>query len=162
MKTHLFHIPIRTVTGINAREHHMAKARRAKKEREAARMICHVGIKLPVVVTLTRVGPRTADPDNNQGALKHIRDGIADKLGVDDADPRVTWLYGQRKAKAFGVDVRIEPRTHSETQRVEVGDYTICRQDDSSVWIARKSGEGGQFSEELFGAAIAKFYAEHF
>jgi hypothetical protein len=162
MTTHLFHIPIRTVTGINAREHHMTRARRAKKERAAARMICHAGVTLPVIVTLTRVAPRSCDKDNNQGALKHIRDGVADKLGIDDADPRVTWRYEQRKAKEFGVDVRIEPAIGMYTPRVAVGDYTICRRDETSVWIAHKSGEGGQFSDELFGAAIAKFYAEHF
>jgi len=33
--------------------------------------------------------------DNLRGALKAVRDQVATWLGVDDADPRVTWEYGQ-------------------------------------------------------------------
>lgn len=107
-----FHIPIRTVTGLNAREHHFTSARRAKTERNSAKLICPAGIKAPCTITLTRVSPATrpADDDNLAGACKHVRDGIADKIGIDDGDPRLTWRYAQRRGKAFGVDVVIEAR----------------------------------------------------
>lgn len=47
------------------------------------------------------------DDDNLRSALKAVRDGIAEKLGIDDRDPRVEWRYGQRKGMV-GVDVELE------------------------------------------------------
>ena len=46
--------------------------------------------------------------------------------------------------------------------QVQVGELTICRQDDSSVWIQRECGEGGQFSDVAFSAALEAFWKEHF
>lgn len=65
----------------------------------------------PVVITLTRVAPRLIDTDNAIGGLKACRDGIADWLGVPDNDPRVTWLYDQRKGepKKYAVEVVVRP-----------------------------------------------------
>ena len=34
--------------------------------------------------------------------------GMSYWLGVDDADPRVEWLYAQEKGKAHGVRVVVE------------------------------------------------------
>jgi len=48
-----------------------------------------------VVVRLERVAPRALDDDNLRGALKAVRDAVAEALGIDDADPRVRWQYGQ-------------------------------------------------------------------
>jgi hypothetical protein len=62
-----------------------------------------------VVVTITRVSPRLLDDDNLRGALKAVRDGIADALGVDDRDERVRWRYRQIRGtvKYHAVDVSI-------------------------------------------------------
>jgi carbon storage regulator len=46
--------------------------------------------------------------------------------------------------------------------QVKVGKYTICRQDDKSIWIQTDNGEGGQFSDEKFFAAVDAFYRENF
>ena len=54
-----------------------------------------------------------------------------------------------------------KPRPEQK-ERLVVGDFTIYRYDESSVWIKRTRGEGGQFSDALFEAAIAAFYDEHF
>jgi hypothetical protein len=63
----------------------------------------------PLVVTLTRLSPGTLDDDNLRPALKSVRDGVADALGLpDDRDPRVEWRYGQRTQKEWGVEVRLE------------------------------------------------------
>lgn len=59
-----------------------------------------------LIVTLTRVGPRTLDTDNLAGALKGVRDGVADALGIDDGDPRITWCYDQRKG-TYGVQIDV-------------------------------------------------------
>lgn len=48
------------------------------------------------------------DGDNLQAACKGLRDGIADRLGVDDGDPRVTWHYAQEVPADYGVTISIE------------------------------------------------------
>ena len=53
-----------------------------------------------VVVTLIRCGRKLLDSDNLCIAFKPLRDAIARAFGVDDADPRVTWEYGQTKTEA--------------------------------------------------------------
>lgn len=46
--------------------------------------------------------------------------------------------------------------------QVKVGDFTICRQDEKSVWIQTEDGEGAQFPDELFEKAILEFYQANF
>ena len=111
-----FIVPVRTVSEANQREHWAAKARRAKVQREAAGMtMVSMGVhrgrpKPPLSVTLTRVAPLKLDTDNLARSLKAVRDGIADALGIDDGDERVTWLYAQRRgaAKTYEVEVEIK------------------------------------------------------
>ena len=98
----------------NLREHWSAKAKRAKRHRRRAwlelRALGHgcefVG---PLVVTLTRISPRALDGDNLQSAFKASRDGVADWLGTDDADSRVTWAYAQERAKTQAVRIEVSP-----------------------------------------------------
>ena len=93
-------IPIRTYSALNERIHWAKRARRTKQEREVAYLFAantFRGINFPMTVKLTRVAPRMLDDDNLRGALKGIRDGIADRLGIDDREPCVTWEYGQCK-----------------------------------------------------------------
>lgn len=109
-------IPVRTVSITNVREHWRKRADRARQQRATARLVLgNAGSRpeLPVVVELTRVAPRPLDDDNLRGSLKSVRDGIAEWLDVDDADPRVRWAYAQRKGepKCYVVEVGIA-RTH--------------------------------------------------
>jgi hypothetical protein len=100
-------LPIRIESVANKREHWAAKAKRTKAHRTAALAVpVH---PLPCVVTLTRIGPRSLDGDNLQSGFKALRDGIAQRLGVDDADPRVEWRYSQRKGspKQYAAAVEI-------------------------------------------------------
>lgn len=48
-----------------------------------------------VIISLIRFGRRNCDSDNLAAAFKGMRDGIATRLGVDDADSRLRWQYGQ-------------------------------------------------------------------
>lgn len=70
--------------------------------REIASRMCPVGVAAfapPFSVRFTRIAPRLLDAgDNDAGAFKSIRDGLADALRVSDG-PRggVTWLYASRK-----------------------------------------------------------------
>lgn len=103
-------LPLRIESVANLREHWAVKARRTKQHRHLACALVP-GHALPCVVTLTRIAPRALDDDNLRSGLKAVRDGVADRLGIDDRDPRVKWRYGQRpgKAKQYAVLVRIDP-----------------------------------------------------
>ncbi|HVM94836.1 MAG TPA: hypothetical protein VMT89_00540 [Candidatus Acidoferrales bacterium] len=76
------------------------------------------------VVTLVRIAPNKLDRgDNLSIALKSVRDELADLMGLpNDRDPRVEWAYDQRKEKprTYGVEVRIEPRRLSLSERLDV------------------------------------------
>ena len=62
-----------------------------------------------LTVKLTRVSPRQLDAEDNlPGAFKSVRDGIADALGIDDRDPRVTWSYAQLQGKPCRALVEVE------------------------------------------------------
>jgi len=102
----IVHLPITTVSESNRRDHWRVKAKRAKAQRQMAAMLVP-RCCLPCVVTLTRISPRMLDDDNLRGALKHVRDGVADRLGIDDRDPRVEWRYAQRKGKQKAVEVEL-------------------------------------------------------
>ena len=110
-------LPIRTVSEKNAREHWATKARRTAKQRiDTLAGLLATGWprpSLPLVITLTRIGPRKLDTDNLERALSGVRDGIADKpprptskpgrkpasrpswVKVDDGDPGIEWRYAQ-------------------------------------------------------------------
>ena len=101
----------------NLREHHMARARRAKRQRFKARILTLAelrareieGWRWPLTITITRLGPRKLDSDNLAISAKHVRDGIADALGVDDGDEtKAAWLYEQEKSAAYRVRIKIE------------------------------------------------------
>lgn len=109
-------LPIRTVNSLNAREHWSKRAKRAVQERRTtlilfSQHIARVGdVKLPATILLTRVGPRAMDDDGCTASLKHVRDSIANCLGIDDGDPIVKWCTAQRKGKPkeYAVEVEIK------------------------------------------------------
>ena len=109
-----FLIPMKTVAGLNAREHWRVRAKRVKAERTIARLLTAQNARnavLPLVVTMTRLSAGTPDDDNLQGAMKAARDGIADAFGVDDkAGSGLTWRYAQEKVPrgTYGIRVRLE------------------------------------------------------
>lgn len=106
-------IPLRIESVANLREHWAKRANRAKQHRTLAWAELRAvdpGRKLlgKVCVTLTRIAPRALDDDNLRASLKHVRDGVADWLGVDDRSPLVEWRYGQAKAGVRQYAVRIQ------------------------------------------------------
>ena len=108
-------LPIRTVSEANRREHWAAKAKRVANHRGVVGLALRVHLHRldsagELVVTLTRLAPRRLDSDNAVGSFKALRDGIADTLGVDDGDARITWNYGQEKSKTYGVRIEIRRR----------------------------------------------------
>lgn len=106
-----FTVPVRTVSEANAHEHWRVRQKRAKVQRFYASLLTRVPDHWDkAIVTLTRIAPRALDSDNLAGSQKHVRDGIADTLGIDDRDPRVEWRYAQRRGKPreYAVEVLIE------------------------------------------------------
>ncbi len=128
-------LPLKTSSVLNgsqgfSRGAAMAAARRRRDQRAMAKLVVGMHVRsclvaLPAVVTLTRLAPSSGlDDDNLRGALKSVRDGVADALGLDDRDPRVSWRYEQRRThprktgavelgtvKGYGVEVRVVPAT---------------------------------------------------
>lgn len=101
-------LPIRIISVANRSEHWAKRYRRSSAHKKAALMVPKASI--PCTVTLTRIAPKagwTLDGDNLQSAFKALRDGIAARLGVDDADPRVVWLYRQAVGKQYAARVEI-------------------------------------------------------
>lgn len=105
----VFEVPVRTISETNAREHWASRHRRRAGQRYAATLLArsHVRGVVPVEVRLVRLAPRKLDSDNLAGACKAIRDGVADALGIDDGDERITWTYGQERRAAYGVRVEV-------------------------------------------------------
>ena len=109
-------IPLRTQSENNMREHHMARARRRKKQREVVHLVVGTalraeGIKPPCVVELVRIAPKRLDSDNLQGAFKAVRDQVAAELGVDDRTDAVRWVYDQSKGGVREYAIRVTIRT---------------------------------------------------
>lgn len=103
-------IPIRANLGQNARLHFMERARRTKAERRTAWAVTQKWVLPPggARVHLVRFGAKPVDTDNLTGVLKATRDGIADRLGIDDGGPEVTWTYAQEPCKPGQFGVRAE------------------------------------------------------
>lgn len=103
-------LPLRTISELNGSHGHWSTSvKRRRRQRQTAKLLCPAW-GLPGVITLTRLSAGTLDDDNLRAALKSVRDGIADKLGIKDNDPRVTWEYAQEKCPRKTYGVRIEWR----------------------------------------------------
>jgi hypothetical protein len=105
---------LRLASKLNQRLHWSKRARDSRNERQLAYLVTawHAA---PCVVTITRIGPRRLDDDNLAGACKSVRDGIADRLGVDDGGDLVQWRYAQRSEGArYAVEIEIEQSVMGE------------------------------------------------
>jgi hypothetical protein len=115
-----FTVPVKTVSEANVREHWAVKRERTKLQRDGASLMASMHLlrflgtpgetARRFSITLTRIGVRALDGDNLQRALKAVRDGVADALGIDDGDSRIDWQYGQRRGGKgeYAVEVTIQ------------------------------------------------------
>lgn len=110
-------IPVKTLSEQNLREHWRARSARTHKQRGQAKLFCGLfgawwkrdGVACEL--WLVRCAPSSGlDSDNLRAALKHVRDGVADAMGIDDRDARVQWKYSQERTKQYLVRVRYLPR----------------------------------------------------
>jgi hypothetical protein len=91
----------------------MARAAKAKQEKTDAglqvlAMLNGARPRETLRITMTRIGPRNWDDDNVSGGLKHVRDGIAAALHIDDGDQRVKWMTAQENGRPKQYKLRIE------------------------------------------------------
>lgn len=110
--------PIETKSEANLREHWTKKASRAKKQRADTYYCCikefgpHIKLdkNIKIRVYLDRRASRKLDDDNLASAFKAVRDGVADYLGIDDGDERISWIYDQGKHNicAFHITIAVE------------------------------------------------------
>ncbi len=109
-----FLVPVKVLSLANARLHWRRRAKLARWHRAAGWALARAaGVESfkasdRLKITLTRSGGRPMDSDNLAAALKGVRDGIADALGVDDGSETIDWIYGQRLSRPVGVAVSIE------------------------------------------------------
>ena len=98
------------VSEANTREHWTVKAARAKWQR--ATVTEALGTlpvpRLPVRVTIVRVGPRALDLDNSWGSAKFVTDAIAAWCEVDDGDVARFRCSVSQERGGYGVRVVIE------------------------------------------------------
>ena len=114
-----FDLGCRLANSANARECRFVRSRRTRQQRDAAHMtaasvltaadILRIAVD-GATITLTRIGPGNRPMDEHDGlpnAFKPIVDGIAKALCLDDADPRLQWVYRQERGP-YGCRVEIE------------------------------------------------------
>lgn len=68
-----------------------------------------------ITISLVRFAPRLLDGhDNLPGLFKATVDQLAEELGLDDRDPRITWMYGQSRGgvRDYRVWVQITAGEH--------------------------------------------------
>lgn len=91
---------------------HAKKERKAALKRMANELLSNplpADHSSPMVVLITRLGRRVLDDDNLATACKHIRDGVAEALGVNDGDTsKVVWAYEQEHSQEYKVRVEID------------------------------------------------------
>lgn len=113
---------LRIVSESNVREHWSKKNRRAngsksKKtptlgQRPTVRFVLQTKATkpaFPCVIRLVRIAPRKLDQGNIAAAMKHVQDGCADWIGIDDRrDDLVKYEYMQEQAsKTYGLRIEI-------------------------------------------------------
>lgn len=59
-------------------------------------------------VTIISLRAAQLDDDNLRGGAKALRDAIADRIGLDDNERNIEWIYGQMKSPKHGTIVMIE------------------------------------------------------
>ena len=111
----VFEAPIKVVNELNAHDHWRARARRARMQHMVMRafLATHAArldaAGKTLVVTMTRLSPRSYDSDGTVACFKHARDSIAQFLGRDDGPKSgITWECKWERSKVVGIRVEIQ------------------------------------------------------
>jgi len=124
---------LRLVSEANARgSWHGGASRAAQQRRTVALFFRSLRCEVPCNVRIVRVAPSRLDDDNLARAAKAVRDQLAEWLGVDDRDERVSWSVAQTKGgvREYAVRVIVRPWSPSEaggriTRGAEIDDVAV-------------------------------------
>jgi hypothetical protein len=112
-------LPIRLYSTTNERDwkkkSRIAKTQRAEISAWFGSWASLLRRGLPLSIVITRIAPRKLDNDNLQSSAKHVRDGLAAVIGIDDADPAICWETVRQERGPYAT--RIEIRSRKETTR---------------------------------------------
>jgi len=107
--------PLRLSNAANKRGHWALHSKASKQQRDLARTktldlesigeLVRLGELDRLAVAITRFAPKRMDSDGVIASAKHIRDGVAEALGIDDGDGRVTYLPVQQRKGKYAVTV---------------------------------------------------------
>ena len=104
---------MRTMSESNLRGHWTRHHKRHQNQRGGACLLTRIACITerrrrgkPELVVMCRVAPRLLDAGNVAAALKHVQDGVADGLEVNDGDRAIRWVYEQRQGP-YAVEVDI-------------------------------------------------------
>jgi hypothetical protein len=104
-------VPVVTKNPLNSRQHWRVVSKRAAEEKEITLLSAPHGIAvvLPCVVILARCSQRTLDAhDGLRAALKHVADGVAEWIGVDDREGAgIRFQYEQEYVRKADSGVRV-------------------------------------------------------
>ena len=109
-------LPARLVSESNAHEHWRHRSNRAKSQRQLVATCLNLSVGKPELlrclgpldVKITRLAPRLLDQNNYQTSVKHVQDGIAAWLQIDDRHIElVRYIVMQEKSKYYGVRIDI-------------------------------------------------------
>ncbi len=108
-------VPVRLLSEANNTDHWTKKHKRRKNIKFNITSVWNMGlirnVKLPVLITLTRLAPLTLDDDNLVAAFKGARDVVADLLkpglapGRADGTSEIAFEYRQQKSKEYGIRI---------------------------------------------------------
>jgi hypothetical protein len=95
---------------------HGGASRAAQQRRTVALFFRSLRHAVPCNVRIIRIAPSRLDDDNLARAAKAVRDQLAEWLGVDDRDERVSWCVAQTKGgvREYAVRVIVRPWSPSE------------------------------------------------
>lgn len=139
---------LRTESEANDHAHWRERQKRAKHTRGTVLVVLGANVSRraipsgPLDVTLTRFAPSSGlDDDNLRPSLKHVRDGVADFLGLkSDRDPRVAWHYAQERGE-WAVRITIAARA---TEAAAPGELVLELSDEEVAALEEAFREGGK------------------
>lgn len=117
-----FEVPIDiwTENRVRAISHPIARGKHLKRQRETVRNVWNLLHfrgwlpEFPLAVTMWRIARHTDPEDNLPPSMKHIKDEIAELLGMrnDDRPDLVTWRFDQKPPGAEGprLGIQVEAR----------------------------------------------------
>lgn len=153
---------LRLVSEANARGSWHGGASRAAKQRSIVALVFRtLRCAVPCNVRIIRIAPLPLDDDNLARAAKAVRDQLAEWLGVDDRDPRVSWSVAQTKGgvREYAVRVIVRPWSPASpglriTRGVEGDEVSVVLTPNDRALLAAALVTNGPASVNVGGSRV--------